>query len=80
MQGIGPWYWLILSGKQAWAFSADETIDAVELTSENMTKYGPAFLAKKELLKWIREYDIATRVIGGKTYVAVYVHLEKWYY
>ena len=78
-QGIGDWYWLILSDSQAWAFSADKTIDAVPLTPENMTKYGPVFLTKKEYLKWIREYDIATRVIDGKTYVAVYVHLEKWY-
>lgn len=79
-QGIGDWFWLILSDPRAWdAASADKTIDAVALTPENMTQYGPVYLVKKELLKWIREYDIATCVKDGKTYVAVYVHLEKWY-
>lgn len=78
-QGIGPWYWIILSDPHAWIPGVSEA-KAVALTPENMTQYGPGYLVKKELLKWIREYDIATCVKDGKTYVAVYVHLEKWYY
>lgn len=78
-QGIGPWYWIILSDPKAWNHGVSEA-KAVALTPENMTQYGPDYLVKKELLKWIREYDIATCVKDGKTYVAVYVHLEKWYY
>ena len=78
-QGIGPWYWIILSDPKAWNHGVSEA-KAVALTPENMTQYGPGYLVKKELLKWIREYDIATFDKDGKTYVAVYVHLEKWYY
>lgn len=78
-QGIGPWYWIILSDPKAWNHGVSEA-KAVALIPENMTQYGPAYLVKEELLKWIREYDIATFDRDGKTYVAVYVHLEKWYY
>ena len=69
--GFGEsWYWQILSD---WD---DDPADAVALTPENLTKYGPNYLTKKSYLNKIREYDIATRVMDGKTYVAVYVHLE----
>ena len=71
------WYWLILSDSRAWNVLADKTVDAVALTPENMTKYGPVYFIKKEYLSRIKEYDIATRVMDGKTYVAVYVCLEK---
>ena len=75
-QGIGDWYWMILSDPRPWETSTNKTIDAVELTPKNLTQYGPVYLTKEEYLKQIREYDIATRVINGKTYAAVYVHLE----
>ena len=74
------WYWLILSDPQAWADKVvpqDSIVDAVALTPENMTKYGPVYFIKKEYLSRIKEYDIATRVMDGKTYVAVYLRLEK---
>ena len=77
-QGIGPWYWIILSDPHAWIPGVSEA-KAVALTPENMTQYGPVYLTKEEYLNKIRKYDIATRVMDGKTYVAVYVHLEKWY-
>ena len=71
------WYWLILSDSRAWNVLADKTVDAVALTPENLTKYGPdSFINEKQLYR-INEYDIVTRVIDGKTYAAVYVHLEK---
>ena len=74
----GNWYWLILSDPRAWdAASANETIDAAALTQENMTKYGPVYFIQEKYLKQIKEYDIATRVIGDKTYAAVYLCLEK---
>ena len=76
--GFGEsWYWQILSDPRVLSVSGDETIDAVELTPENLTKYGPDYLTKKSYLNKIREYDIATRVMDGKTYVAVYLCLEK---
>ena len=74
--GIGEWYWVILSDPRVLGVSGDKTTNAVELTSENLTKYGPNYLTKKSYLNKIREYDIATRVMDGKTYAAVYVHLE----
>lgn len=77
-QGIGPWYWIILSDPHAWIPGVSEA-KAVALTPENMTQYGPVYLTKEEYLNKIREYDIATRVMDGKTYVAVYLHLERWY-
>ena len=71
------WYWLILSDPSAWSVWPDKTVDAVALAPENLTKYGPIYLIKEEHLYRIDEYDIATRVIDGKTYAAVYIHLEK---
>lgn len=71
------WCWLILSDPRAWNVLADKTVDAVALTPENMTQYGSdSFINEKQLYR-INEYDIVTRVIDGKTYAAVYVHLEK---
>ena len=73
--GFGEsWYWMILSGRDA---SADKTVDAVVLTPENLTQYGPAYFVDKKQLSRIDEYDIVTRVMDDKTYVAVYLHLEE---
>lgn len=73
--GFGEsWYWMILSGRDA---SADKTVDAVVLTPENLTQYGPAYFVDKKQLYRIDEYDIVTRVMDDKTYVAVYLHLEE---
>ena len=73
--GFGEsWYWMILSGRDT---SADKTVDAVVLTPENLTQYGPAYFVDKKQLYRIDEYDIVTRVMDDKTYVAVYLHLEK---
>lgn len=73
--GFGEsWYWMILSGRDA---SADKTVDAVVLTPENLTQYGPAYFIDEQQLYRIDEYDIVTRVMDDKTYVAVYLHLEK---
>ena len=70
------WYWLILSDPRPWNVSANKTVDAVVLTPENLTQYGSdSFITEKQLYR-INEYDIVTRVIDGKTYAAVYVHLE----
>ena len=69
-------YWLIISDPKAWNYGVSET-KAVALTPENLTKYGPGYFILSEQLYRIDEYDIATRVIGDKTYVAVYVHLEE---
>ena len=77
-QGIGPWYWIILSDPHAWIPGVSEA-KAVALTPENLTQYGPTYLTKEGYLNKIRKYDIATRVMDGKTYVAVYVQLEGWY-
>lgn len=73
--GFGEsWYWMILSDRDA---SADKTVDAVVLTPENLTQYGPGcFIDEKQLYR-IDEYDIVTRVMDDKTYVAVYLHLEE---
>ena len=70
------WYWLILSNPYAGIFSEDAIIKAVELTPENMTQYGPDYFILKDQQYRINEYDIVTRVMDGKTYVAVYLHLE----
>ena len=44
--GFGEsWYWMILSGRDA---SADKTVDAVVLTPENLTQYGPAYFVDKK--------------------------------
>lgn len=73
--GFGEsWYWMILSDRDA---SADKTVDAVVLPPENLTQYGPAYFVDKKQLSRIDEYDIVTRVMDDKTYVAVYLHLEK---
>lgn len=73
--GFGEsWYWMILSDRDA---SADKTVDAVVLTPENLTQYGPAYFVDKKQLSRIDEYDIVTRVMDDKTYVAVYHHLEE---
>lgn len=73
--GFGEsWYWMILSGRDA---SADKTVDAVVLTPENLAQYGPVYFIDEQQLYRIDEYDIVTRVMDDKTYVAVYVHLEK---
>lgn len=71
------WYWLILSDPSAWSVWPNKTVDAVALTPENLMKYGPIYLIKEEHLYRINEYDIVTRVIDGKTYAAMYIHLEK---
>ena len=71
------WYWLILSDPMVWHVPGSETIDAVALTPENLTKYGPNYYFRDSELYRINEYDIVTRVMDGKTYVAVYLHLEK---
>lgn len=73
--GFGEsWYWMILSDRDA---SANKTVDAVVLTPENLTQYGPAYFIDEKQLYRIDEYDIVTRVMDGKTYVAVYLHLEE---
>ena len=71
------WYWLILSDQILWSVSKNKTVDAVALTPENLTKYGPNYYFRDSELYRINEYDIVTRVIDGKTYAAVYVHFEK---
>lgn len=71
------WYWLILSDPMVWHVPGSETIDAVALTPENLTKYGPNYYFRDSELYRINEYDIVTRVIDGKTYAAMYIHLEK---
>ena len=69
--GFGEsWYWQILSD---WD---DDPADAVALTPENMTKYGPAYIVSEKQVYRMDEYDIVTRVMDGKTYAAVYLHLE----
>lgn len=70
--GLGEsWYWQILSD---WD---DDPADAVALTPENMTKYGPAYIVSEKQVYRMDEYDIVTCVKNGKTYVAVYLHLEE---
>ena len=76
-QGTVEWYWTILADPRPWKVSDNTTLDAFVLTPENLTKYGPVYITKEKYLNKIREYDIATRVMDGKTYVAVYLHLEK---
>ena len=71
------WYWLILSDPRAWSVWPNKTVVAAALTPENLTQYGPVYLIKEEHLYRINEYDIVTRVIDGKTYAAMYIHLEK---
>ena len=68
-------YWLIISDPRAWDYGVSEA-KAVALTPENMTKYGPIYFITAGQQYRIKEYDIATRVMDGKTYAVVYVHLE----
>ena len=75
-QGTVEWYWTILADPRPWKVSDNTTLDAFVLTPENLTKHGPVYITKEKYLNKIREYDIATRVMDGKTYVAVYLHLE----
>ena len=75
-QGTVEWYWTILADPRPWKVSDNTTLDAFVLTPENLTKYGPVYITKEKYLNKIREYDIATRVMDGKTHVAVYLHLE----
>lgn len=76
--GFGEsWYWMILSDPIALNVSGESTVEAVKLTLENLTQYGPGcFIDEKQLYR-IDEYDIVTRVMDDKTYVAVYLHLEE---
>ena len=55
----------------------ESTVEALKLTLENLTQYGPAYFVDKKQLSRIDEYDIVTRVMDDKTYVAVYLHLEE---
>lgn len=76
--GFGEsWYWMILSDPIALNVSGESTVEAVKLTLENLTQYGPAYFVDKKQLYRIDEYDIVTRVMDDKTYVAVYLHLEE---
>ena len=72
-------YWLIISNPRAWLSRVpdDSIVDAIALTPENMTQYGPNYFIKWEQLYRIDEYDIVTRVMDGNTYAAVYLHLEE---
>ena len=69
-------YWLIISDPKAWDDGVSET-KAVALAPGNLTQYGPGYFLKDWTLKRIKEYDIATRVMDGKTYAAVYLCLEE---
>lgn len=76
--GFGEsWYWMILSDPIALNVSGESTVEAVKLTPENLTQYGPAYFVDKKQLSRIDEYDIVTHVMDDKTYVAVYLHLEE---
>lgn len=71
-------YWLIISDPVAWSdASGTADVNAVALAPENLTKYGPDYFILEEQLYRIKAYDIATSVIDGKTYAAVYLCLEK---
>lgn len=75
-RGFGEsWYWMILSDPIALNVSGESTVEAVKLTLENLTQYGPVYFIDEQQLYRIDEYDIVTRV--DKTYVAVYLHLEE---
>lgn len=74
----GKEYWMILSNPIALDVSGESTVEAVALTPDNMKKYGAERFAAS--MHWGQDikikYDIATRVIDGKTYAAVYFHIE----
>lgn len=77
-RGFGEsWYWMILSDPIALNVSGESTVEAVKLTLENLTQYGPVYFIDEQQLYRIDEYDIVTRVMDDKTYVAVYLHLEE---
>ena len=77
-RGFGEsWYWMILSDTIALNVSGESTVEAVKLTLENLTQYGPVDFIDEQQLYRIDEYDSVTRVMDDKTYVAVYLHLEK---
>lgn len=76
--GFGEsWYWMILSDPIALNVSGESTVEAVKLTLENLTQYGPGCFIDEKQLSRIDEYDIVTHVMDDKTYVAVYLHLEE---
>ena len=76
--GFGEsWYWMILSDPIALNVSGESPVEAVKLTPDNLAQYGPVYFIDEQQLYRIDEYDIVTRVMDGKTYAAVYVHLEK---
>ena len=68
---------MILSDPIALNVSGESTVEAVKLTLENLTQYGPVYFIDEQQLYRIDEYDIVTRVMDDKTYVAVYLHLEE---
>lgn len=46
--GFGEsWYWMILSDPIALNVSGESTVEAVKLTLENLTQYGPAYFVDK---------------------------------
>lgn len=66
--GFGEsWYWMILSDPIALNVSGESTVEAVKLTLENLTQYGPAYFVDKKQLSRIDEYDIVTHVMDDKT-------------
>ena len=71
----GKEYWMILSDPIALDVPGESDVEAVALTPENMTKYGAERLVVSMLWGNAIKYDIATRVIDGKTYAAVYLHI-----
>lgn len=47
--GFGEsWYWMILSDPIALNVSGESTVEAVKLTPENLTQYGPAYFVDKK--------------------------------
>lgn len=78
VNGYGEsWYWMIPSDPEAWTVSDNKTVDAVALTPEKLTQYGPDYFILNDQQYRINEYDIVTRVMDDKTYAAVYAHFEK---
>ena len=69
--------WIIISRPMAWFYTRETVVNAVELTSENVTDYGLDSFMGEERPSQIKSYDIATLVKDGKTYVAVYLCFKK---
>ena len=71
--------WMILSDPIVWKVPAEGIAKAVPLSPENIKKYGAESMIAS--MHWGQnskyKYDIATRVIDGKTYAAVYFYIEK---